>query len=100
VVDVADGAQALTVFAARRAEVRLVLLDLILPKMSGEEILDHIRGLDAALPVILSSGFDDTDEAEHLAHDPRTQFLKKPYGPNELLIAVRSALAVVSGPVA
>ena len=94
VVEASDGAEALEAFATHRGAIRLALLDLILPRLNGEEVLAHVRAHDASLPVILSSGFDVTDVAADLAHDHHTWFLKKPFGPSELLIAVRTALGV------
>jgi CheY-like chemotaxis protein len=65
-------------------------MDMTMPQMSGVEALRRIRMRDAAVPVLLSSGYD----VDHSGVDPRefTGFLEKPYSAEELLDAVDKAL--------
>ena len=51
-----DGASALALFAARREEIGLVLLDLSMPKMSGVEVLDQIKASAPEIPVAVMTG--------------------------------------------
>jgi DNA-binding NtrC family response regulator len=44
------------------------------------------------VPVVLTSGFSDRDEASAEATDSRVGFLPKPFGPADLVAAVRRAL--------
>lgn len=66
-----------------------VLLDITMPKMTGDEVLERIRQIRPRLPVILSSGFS-TNEAvfSRLSDDPFTHFLKKPYRTRKLKLKI------------
>lgn len=59
--------------------VILTILDLNLPDMSGVQVLSKIRSSHPALPVLLSSGHDESIVAEELSADPNLHFLQKPY---------------------
>ncbi len=74
----ADGAEGLDLFQRHQASIALVLLDLTMPRMSGEETLRAIRALAPHLPVILMSGYNQSAVPE-LATDDRVSFLQKPF---------------------
>jgi two-component system cell cycle sensor histidine kinase/response regulator CckA len=70
----------------------LVLLDLMLPQMSGQEVLDHIRRRYPALPVIMISGIATIDAAVAALRAGAYDFIRKPLESEELLRRVRNAL--------
>jgi CheY-like chemotaxis protein len=92
VLEAGDGRQAVERFLAEAPRVACVLLDLTMPGMGGEAALAAIRQRSADVPVVLTSGFTDRDEAPGEAAGPRVGFLPKPFGPSELVAAVRGAL--------
>ena len=55
----ANGQEAIDVFMAERARIRAILLDMRMPVMSGAETYARLRSFDDAIPIIMSSGFDD-----------------------------------------
>lgn len=69
----------------------LVLLDIQMPELDGWRTLASIRALDAAIPVVMMSGFDSD------AHEPRPHapdaLLRKPFGIDQLAVAVAEAIA-------
>lgn len=75
-----DGIDAVDVFRQHIDEIRLVLCDLTMPRMSGWETLAALRKLSPGIPVILTSGYDQTHamEGDH-AEWPQV-FMGKPYG--------------------
>ncbi len=81
VVLAAEGAEALALFAAYREEIVAVVLDLTMPGMSGPETLEALRARAPSLPVILSSGFNETNLVNA---EGATAFLQKPFGADEL----------------
>ncbi len=79
VITAEDGAKAVKTFREEHADVRLVLSDLSMPRMNGWETLTELRKIRPDIPVILASGYDETQVMED-ARDERPQaFLHKPY---------------------
>jgi len=93
-----NGEKALSLFTENRDDVRLVVLDVVMPRMGGLQCLAQIRALAPTLPVLIVSGFT----RDHLVgRDHETQnaiFLKKPFGFSQLQAAVNQALTVAGGP--
>jgi len=84
-----DGVEAVEAFAAHAADIDLVILDLVMPRLSGRDAARKLVALDPAVRILLSSGYstdDVTDIPEALG------LLSKPYRPSALLDAVRDAL--------
>lgn len=90
VLTAGDGAQAVEAFRAHAHEVKLVLLDMTMPSLSGVEAMVAIRALDPSVPVLLMSGFSANDMEEIAAGDG---FLAKPFSNRDLLALVDRALA-------
>ena len=70
----------------------LVLLDVVLPQLSGLEVLRRLRRISTSTKVILSTGYVTSLDAKDLAQLEVSGLLGKPYMPDELLAAVRAAL--------
>jgi len=88
-----NGAEALTVFSRNIREVSMVLLDLVMPVMSGDEVLPHLFIMNPAVRVVVSSG-QDPEECMRKLHDPRVSaYLQKPYRVATLLAKVHELLA-------
>jgi len=85
-----NGRRALAILEERRAGIDVVVLDLTMPEMSGEETLTHLRARWPDLPVVLMSGY--TEGARRAAEGP-TLFLPKPFAHEELQDAFRRVLA-------
>jgi PAS domain S-box-containing protein len=88
-----DGQEAITVFEREAGEIDLVLLDLILPRLNGAEVLEKIRRLRPHARVLVTSGHS-AQEAQRLcsAHGAQA-FLAKPYTAERLVRAVGSVIA-------
>ena len=80
-----NGAEGIEQFQRFQANLHLIILDLTMPGMSGEETLLNLRQLDANIPVIISSGFDNSDLRGRLNQLSNDAFLAKPYKARELL---------------
>jgi PAS domain S-box-containing protein len=91
VLEAADGHEAVAAFRAHAGRVSCVLLDLTMPGLGGEEALTAIRELRPDVPVVLTSGWADRDEAPVAGGQPGVRFLPKPFGPSEMVAAVRAA---------
>jgi len=81
-----NGLQALDVFAQHMNVIDLVLLDLTMPKMSGEACMEALRELRADIPVLVSSGYS-AEQNMKFKH-----FLPKPYSEGMFQEKVNAAL--------
>jgi CheY-like chemotaxis protein len=92
VLTACDGVEALEVFEAHRDEIRMLVTDLIMPRMNGREAIEQIRSRKPDLPVILVSGYSH-DLMERTALEAnKIVFLAKPVNFQKLLAAIRSGL--------
>jgi PAS domain S-box-containing protein len=73
--------------------VALVVLDMTMPVMSGEETLQHLRAVRPDLPVILSSGFNEVEATRTLTGKGLAGFLQKPYSASRLAEQIKIALS-------
>jgi CheY-like chemotaxis protein len=73
-----NGKVGLEVFQAQQENIDLILLDLLMPVMGGEETLKRIRELGAAVPIVLMSGFEE-EEAVRRAGEGVFAFVHKPF---------------------
>ena len=69
-------------------DLDLVVLDMNMPGMTGEEVFRRLRVLRPELPVIIATGFVDADTERLLAAGPRVSLLPKPYTRKELVSAL------------
>jgi len=87
-----DGADGLDVFKAHRSEIALVVSDLLMPNVNGEEFLKKILADNPRLKTILATGVIDLKaKAEFLELGIR-EILMKPFMFDDLILAVRSVL--------
>lgn len=88
-----DGLEALDVFQAHRDQVRLILMDLTMPNMDGEEACRELRRRGAAVPIILCSGFNESEALSRFDDLDLAGFLQKPFGLGTMVDLVRRLLA-------
>jgi two-component system OmpR family response regulator len=92
VVVASDGQQAVDTFKDAREDVDLIVLDLMLPSMSGYEVCRAIREIDNHVPIVVLSA-RTLSEDRALAFDCGTdQYLSKPFHLPELLTRVRTLI--------
>lgn len=72
----------------------LVILDLLLPGASGFSILEHMRRQGTTTPVLIASAFSDSRDKQRAFDSGATDYLTKPFWPQELLDRVASHLAL------
>lgn len=78
VVTAADGAEAVTRFAAAPDQVALVLLDAVMPGLSGVEAARRIRGIRPDVPLILATGYERRPVLDEVRAWARAVVLEKP----------------------
>ncbi len=87
-----DGRHAVDVFMRLSGQIALVLLDLTMPVMGGDEALGKLRAIRPDVAVILTSGYDQTRALQGFSGAEVSGFLKKPYAIEDLAKLVRSVL--------
>jgi len=92
VLTAADGAQAVQLYRQHQAEIALVLLDLTMPRMDGQEAFRELRRISPSVRVVVSSGYSEEDATERFAGLGLTGFVPKPYQPGELIATLKKAL--------
>ena len=90
VIEAEDGRRAIDMLGERTGEIDAVLLDLTMPGMTAEETLAGLLAIDAAIPVVLSSGYAQEDIELWAKRD--LVFLAKPYRQNELIDCIERAM--------
>jgi CheY-like chemotaxis protein len=78
-----DGDEALEKFRADPGAFSLVLLDLTMPRMSGEEVLVGLRSIRPGVPVVVITGYGEESVREDALADT-AGFLQKPFSPDAL----------------
>jgi CheY-like chemotaxis protein len=94
VLTACDGLEGLETFRARASEIDVLLLDLTMPVLSGEEVLAAVRAERPDTRVVLSSGYTEEETRTRLANGTATRFIQKPYRPAQLVEIMRDALRV------
>lgn len=87
-----DGEEAIQKFRDRAESIVAVVLDLTMPRKSGEETLRELRRIRPDVPVLLISGFSDQEMIEGLGGRNGTDFLAKPFKPEDLREKMRVIL--------
>jgi CheY-like chemotaxis protein len=86
-----NGKEALDVIAAKEGSIDLVLLDMTMPVMGGEETLANIKSLSTRVKVIASSGYNEIEALRRFGSGV-DGFLQKPYRSAQLMDKVKSTL--------
>ncbi|HFE53618.1 MAG TPA: response regulator, partial [Bacteroidetes bacterium] len=84
----ADGISGLKLFQRERSQIDGVILDLTMPRMDGEEVLQYLLEIDPNLPVLITSGYAESDVMERLKNHRVAGYLAKPFREQELLEGV------------
>jgi len=87
-----DGATALNIFGTHTTPIHLVILDLIMPKMSGSNVFDQLKSKDPNVRILLSSGYSINGQASELLDKGCGGFIQKPFNMMELSKKVREVL--------
>jgi CheY-like chemotaxis protein len=79
VLPASDGEEAISLFKQHHQALSLVVLDLTMPHMDGEETLRHLQAIDTGIPVVMSSGYTEQDVASRVGKNDFAAFMQKPY---------------------
>ena len=88
-----DGLMALDLFEERADDIALVLMDLTMPEMGGEETIRRLQAIRPDVRVVLSSGYHESDVIQNFTGQRLAGFVQKPYDIRTLAAKVKAAMA-------
>ncbi|MEE8586724.1 MAG: response regulator [Acidobacteriota bacterium] len=92
VLTASDGQEALRVFDRHAYQIDLALLDVVMPKLGGKAVAEHILAQRPEIPVIFSSGYGSDAIHANFVVGTSVHLIQKPYSRDELLQKVLEAL--------
>jgi CheY-like chemotaxis protein len=95
VVTAQSGFECLDLFRKAPAQFDLVLLDLSMPFMDGEETFARLRSISPNVVVLLSTGFIEQERLDRMLQAGMSGFLRKPHRPAELVAHINAVLHTV-----
>ncbi len=87
-----NGKSGVAMFREHNSIISVVVLDLKMPVMGGEEALPLLRQVNPDVPIILSSGFDEREATKRFSDCKPAGFLQKPYTSQRLISVVAAVL--------
>jgi len=85
IITAADGIEAVEKFQSNSSEISLVILDMVMPRMRGEEVFVKIKEINPNVPIIVSSGFTREETMNRLSEVEVEGFMQKPFRRIELI---------------
>lgn len=87
-----DGPQAVEIYRLHHPEIDLIVLDYLLPRMDGHQVLLQLRRINPEARVIMASGFFERADMEMLRQAGAAGLIHKPFRANQLEVQIRQAL--------
>lgn len=88
-----DGMKAVEIYEREKDGIDLVVLDMVMPKMSGRETFDRLKSINPGVKVIFSSGFSPESVAGNMSESGVMGFIQKPYRISEFSLLIASAIS-------
>ena len=92
VLTASDGIEAVEIYRAQGAEIAIVILDLIMPRMGGGQCLVELRKICNQVRVVVASGYSANGEIKEILAKGAGGFVGKPFQAGQLLAEVRRLL--------
>ena len=88
-----DGVEGVEIYRDHADQIDVVLLDMTMPRLDGEETFRELRRIRPDVAVVLSSGYNEQDATHRFAGKGLAGFLQKPYRTAQVIERVREVLA-------
>jgi CheY-like chemotaxis protein len=92
VLTATNGAEALLLCERYESKIELLLTDVMMPRMSGQELSSRLLKLRPATRVLFMSGYSDNASIHHGVTEDGTDFIKKPFSPQAITRRIREVL--------
>ncbi|MCJ7617612.1 MAG: response regulator [Desulfobacterales bacterium] len=87
-----DGKEAIKLYIKNQNKIDIVVLDMIMPNMSGGEVYDRMKEINPDIKVLLSSGYSMVGEVTSILNRGCDGFIQKPFNINVLSAKIREIL--------
>ena len=87
-----SGEQAIDIYRENSDNIDIIMLDMIMPGLSGKETYRELREIDPRCRVLLSSGYSLEGEESEILQDDRNSFIQKPFKIEKLSATIREML--------
>ena len=87
-----NGSDAVRLCSEYAHEIHLLFTDVVMPKMSGRELVEKVTLARPGIKVLYMSGYTDDTMLRHGIQDAETNFLAKPFTPATMTVKVRGVL--------
>jgi len=98
VLSSANGTEALQLVERKQQQIDLILTDVVMPRMSGRELIEHISQIQPGVRVLFMSGYTNDAIVHHGVLDGSTWFIQKPFAFDALAMKVREVLDSTESP--
>ena len=92
VLEAQSGREAIEIFMEGNHAIDMVILDMVMPDMSGGEVYDRIKRIDSNVKVLLSSGYSIDGQAAEILKRGCEGFIQKPYSMEDFSKKIREVL--------
>ena len=88
-----NGKEAIKLYRNNKDDIDMVLLDMIMPDMSGSEVYDRLKEINHEVKVLLSSGYSINGEATEILNRGCDGFIQKPFDIKKLSAKIKEILS-------
>jgi CheY-like chemotaxis protein len=86
------GSDAIEIYRAHRSEIQIVLCDIIMPQVSGWDVVANLRKISPTVPVIMMSGFSEKLDRSDSHTEQAQAFIRKPFQSDALKKVIEGVL--------
>ena len=87
-----SGIEAIEIYRTKLKEIDIVILDMVMPKMGGEDTYEKLKDINPAVKVLLSSGYSIDGQASKILSRGCDGFIQKPFDIKSLSFEIRKIL--------
>jgi len=92
VLSARNGSEAIEIFEKQKRNIDMVILDMIMPDMSGREVLNRLKSSDPDVKILISTGYVIEEESPEMPRGHAVNFIQKPYSFKTLAREIRRIL--------
>ncbi len=92
VLEARDGEEGVAVYGKNKDSINIVISDMGLPKLSGEQVFKQLQRINPGVRILFSTGFIREEKKKELLQSGALDFIHKPYQINEMLTVLRRAI--------